>query len=85
MRMIRVPDSYFDEQWTARPLLPTPMVYEESERKKWEYKVITRERAAVLELGEDDLRELGADGWLLVGVLAAQTGDRATYYLVREA
>ena len=85
MSAIRVPHSFLDEQWTARPLLPTPMVYEEFERKKWEYKVITREGAGSLELAEDELQELGTDGWLLVGMMAPPEGDRAIYYLVREA
>lgn len=47
----------------------TPMVYV-SEQSIWEYKQIVRNLAKEQALTEDDLNELGADGWELTGVFS---------------
>lgn len=46
-----------------------PMVYV-SEQSVWEYKQIVRNLAKEQALTEDDLNELGADGWELTGVFS---------------
>jgi len=85
MSMVQVRGSVMGDPWPARLGLPTPMVYEPSGRKTWEYKVLSREGADSVDLVETELQELGADGWLLVGIVVTQDRARAVYYLVREA
>ncbi len=66
-----------------------PMVYEQVpvEPVRWEYRVLT------VDTREEDLpdavqlNELGAQGWLLVGVLdqkVSERGSKVHYYFVRQ-
>ena len=80
---------YFAGQNDVQPALHVPMVYENiaATPQHWEYYVLsidTREEAL-----PDDARlsELGAQGWLLVGVLEPHTSEaraRIYYYFVRQ-
>ncbi|HEY3991558.1 MAG TPA: hypothetical protein VGM01_01650 [Ktedonobacteraceae bacterium] len=79
----------FAGQNDVQPALHVPMVYENiaATPQRWEYHVLsvdTREE----ELPDDArLSELGAQGWLLVGVLesrASETQARVYYYFVRQ-
>ena len=73
----------------VQPALHVPMVYENvpASRPDWEYRVLsvdTREEALP---DEAHLNELGAQGWLLVGVLEArrsESGGHVHYYFVRQ-
>ena len=80
---------HFAGQNDVQPALHVPMVYENiaASPQHWEYHVLsvdTREE----ELPNDArLNELGAQGWLLVGVLesrASETHVRVYYYFVRQ-
>jgi hypothetical protein len=68
--------------------VPTPVVFEPMAPQKWEYHVAridTREQAP---LDEDALGALGAEGWLLAGVLTLPGRADAPYllyYFVRAA
>jgi hypothetical protein len=55
-----------------------PLVFVEP---AWEYKHVARTLAGQGPLGEDELNELGAQGWELAGVLS--DGQSAHYYLKR--
>jgi hypothetical protein len=80
---------HFAGQNDVQPALHVPMVYENiaATPQRWEYHVLsvdTREEGL-----PDDARlsELGAQGWLLVGVLeprASGTQARVYYYFVRQ-
>lgn len=70
--------------------LPMPIIYErvESSRQKWDYKVVTIDPREELPLGEEQLAELGAEGWLLAGILqhpSERVISRISYYFVRPA
>lgn len=70
--------------------LPMPIIYESAEAapQKWDYKVVTIDPREELPLGEDRLAELGAEGWLLAGILqhpSERTISRISYYFVRAA
>jgi hypothetical protein len=80
---------HFAGQNDVQPNLHVPMVYESvpSNPPRWEYRVMsvdTREDA----LPDDAyLNELGAQGWLLVGVLEQRRTERGSlvyYYFVRQ-
>lgn len=66
--------------------LPAPMVFEPAEPQRWEYHVVRIDLREDEPLAEDTLTTLGADGWLLAGLLESR-GDRAYlyYYFVRAA
>ena len=80
---------HFAGQNDVQPALHIPMVYEniDTDPQHWEYRVLsvdTREEAL-----PDDARlsELGAQGWLLVGVLEPRQSEghaRVYYYFVRQ-
>jgi len=66
-----------------------PMVYERvpSEPVRWEYRVLTVDTREADLSDAVQLNELGAQGWLLVGVLGSETtgrGSIANYYFVRQ-
>jgi hypothetical protein len=71
------------------PLIPAPVVFEPAEPQKWEYRTVS------IDLREDEpldgapLAALGAEGWLLAGILqppvAGGASPRVTYYFVRSA
>jgi hypothetical protein len=63
--------------------VPTP-----EERARWEYKVVVVDPREDEPLEETRLAELGAEGWLLAGVVQSETGFTAGklyYYFVRAA
>ena len=77
------------EQTDGPTNVHVPMVYEQVpvEPAHWEYRVLT------VDVREEDLpdavhlNELGAQGWLLVGVLdqgATGRGSKVHYYFVRQ-
>ncbi len=67
---------------------PTPVVFEPASPQKWEYRVInvdTRERGP---LDEEQLGALGAEGWLLAGVVVLPgrpDSPYIVYHFVRAA
>ena len=72
------------------PSLSTPIVFERSEPtpQRWEYRVVTIDPREEEPLGEARLAELGAEGWLLAGLLrhgAEHALARISYYFVRAA
>ncbi|HLX39847.1 MAG TPA: hypothetical protein VKR42_04915 [Ktedonobacteraceae bacterium] len=77
------------EQTHDRMSLPLPMVYEQVavELPRWEYRVLaidTREEALP---NAEQLNELGAEGWSLVGVLEQSTSGKGSivlYYFIRQ-
>lgn len=79
----------FGGQNDVQPALHIPMVYENipSSLPSWEYRVLsvdTREEALP---DEEHLNELGAQGWLLTGVLEFRQSEshvRVFYYFVRQ-
>lgn len=67
--------------------LQTPMVFEPAEPARWAYHVLSVDLREAGPLGEEQLTELGADGWLLAGIVQIPVGQsaRLTYYFVRAA
>ena len=68
--------------------LPMPIIYErvESALQKWDYKVVTIDPREELPLDDQRLAALGAEGWLLAGILqhpSERTVSRVSYYFVR--
>lgn len=81
--------SGLSEQRDVPASLHVPMVYEQVmvEPARWEYRVLT------VDTREEDLpdaiqlNELGAQGWLLVGILDLKVSERSSrvhYYFVRQ-
>jgi hypothetical protein len=67
---------------------PTPIIFEEAPRARWEYRVVTIDPREEEPLGEERLSALGAEGWLLAGILphpAERVVTRISYYFVRAA
>ena len=68
------------------PLIPAPVVFEPAEPQKWEYRTISIDLREDEPLDGDPLAALGAEGWLLAGILqhgAGGSSPRVTYYFVR--
>lgn len=68
--------------------LPTPIVFERSEPQRWEYHVATIDPREESPLDDADLATLGAEGWLLAGIVHFPTSaapTRILYYFVRSA
>jgi hypothetical protein len=61
----------------APPNPPTPMIYVR-DKTVWQYKLVSRDRSG---LNEDELNDLGKDGWELAAVLSH--GDAAHFYFKR--
>lgn len=77
------------EQTHDRMNLPLPMVYEQLpvELPRWEYRVLTIDTREEALPGAEQLNELGAEGWSLVGVLEQSTSGRGSivlYYFIRQ-
>ncbi|HEX8731531.1 MAG TPA: hypothetical protein VF725_05665 [Ktedonobacterales bacterium] len=78
-------------QPTSQPFgLPLPIVYEQtSERVRWEYHVVSVDLREEPPLDEERLAALGAEGWLLAGIVPLPDTREATrtliYYFVRQA
>ncbi len=70
-----------------RPTLPMPMVYERAEPPRWAYRVVTVDLREEPPLQEDQLNELGGEGWILASTISQPAGSsaRLTYYFVRSA
>jgi len=69
--------------------LHVPMVYEQVhvEPVNWEYRVLTIDTREVELPDTAELNELGAQGWLLVGILDQMTMGKSSfvhYYFVRQ-
>ncbi|HEU5440172.1 MAG TPA: hypothetical protein VFU88_12860 [Ktedonobacterales bacterium] len=66
---------------------PMPIVYERADPPKWEYRLVTIDPREDEPLDETALAALGAEGWLLVGILQHPAGERAhlLYHFVRAA
>jgi hypothetical protein len=65
------------------------MVYESvaASPQQWEYRVVSVDPREEEPLNEERLSELGAQGWLLVGVLEPsqpETRPRVYYYFARQ-
>lgn len=69
--------------------LHVPMVYENvpASPQQWEYRVVSVDLREEAPLDEERLSELGAQGWLLVGVLEPshpESRPRVYYYFARQ-
>jgi hypothetical protein len=62
------------------PALPLPLI-SVGEKPTWEYKRVVRNLTREEVLTENDLNELGAEGWELAGIVAAS--PLAYFYLKR--
>lgn len=79
----------FFGQNDVQPALHVPMVYESvvASQPNWEYRVLSVDPREEELPDEARLSELGAQGWLLVGVLEPRQSEARTrvyYYLVRQ-
>ena len=62
------------------PFVPTPLVFEPAQPQKWEYRVEHIDRDEHGPLDQERLTALGAEGWLLAGVVNWPGAQPATYY-----
>ncbi len=81
--------SSLSEQRDAPASLHVPMVYEQvmAEPVHWEYRVLTVDTREQDLPDAVQLNELGAQGWLLVGILDQKVSERSSkvhYYFVRQ-
>jgi len=80
---------HLEEGARAGATLPLPIVYERVERTRWEYKLLSLDLREEAPLGEEQLQPLGAEGWLLAGIVEEPSASggvrRITYYFVRAA
>jgi hypothetical protein len=86
--MTYLPFGYLrDDSGSGSSMLPPPVVFEPIPPQKWEYRVITVDLREQPPLDDAQLNELGAEGWLLVGVvtLPARESARLAYHFVRAA
>ncbi len=79
----------FFGQNDVQPALHVPMVYESvaANPQRWDYRVVSVDPREEELPDEASLVELGAEGWLLVGVLEPHQGGakaRVYYYFVRQ-
>ena len=79
----------FSEHGNIPGNLHVPMVYEQMsvEPVSWEYRVLTIDTREVDLPDTSELNELGAQGWLLVGILDQSTIGKSSfvhYYFVRQ-
>lgn len=65
--------------------LPAPMVFEPAEPQRWAYRVVRIDPREDEPLDETVLNSLGAEGWLLAGIIAPREGRELCYYFVRAA
>jgi hypothetical protein len=76
-------------QQDVRPMIPMPMVYENVpiDPTRWEYRVLNVDTREAEVPDAAMLNDLGAEGWLLTGVLDLPTTRGNTivhYYFVRQ-
>jgi hypothetical protein len=67
---------------------PLPIIYEPAEPSRWQYRVVTIDPREDEPLDEEALATIGADGWLLAGILPQPAHGqeiRVYYYFVRPA
>lgn len=66
----------------ARPTsyIPAPMVFEPAEPQRWAYHIVRIDLREDEPLDEDTLNALGADGWLLAGIVEPHTSRPYLYY-----
>jgi hypothetical protein len=79
----------FAGQNDVQPSLHIPMVYENvaASPQHWEYYILSVDTREEAPLDEVRLNELGAQGWLLVGVVeprGSEARSRVYYYFVRQ-
>jgi hypothetical protein len=74
------------EESRSPAYIPAPMVFEPREPQRWTYHVVRLDLREDEPLDEALLNALGAEGWLLAGMLEPRT-DRPYlyYYFVRAA
>jgi len=60
--------------------IPAPMVFEPAEPQRWAYHVVRIDLREDEPLDEDTLNALGADGWLLAGIVEPHTSRPYLYY-----
>ena len=65
--------------------IPAPMVFEPAEPQRWAYHVVRIDPREDEPLDETALNALGAEGWLLAGIVAPREGRELYYYFVRAA
>jgi hypothetical protein len=68
--------------------LPMPVVFDRAEPQRWAYHVLTIDPREDEPLDETLLGKLGAEGWLLAGVVpypAGANANKIVYYFVRAA
>jgi hypothetical protein len=79
---------HFAGQNDVQPTLHVPVVYENTtvSPQKWEYHVLSVDAREEELPDQARLSELGAQGWLLVGVLAQENGKHGQvyYYFARQ-
>lgn len=73
----------------VQPALHVPMVYESvaASPVQWEYRVVSVDPREEAPLDEERLSALGAEGWLLVGLLEPsqpESRPRVYYYFARQ-
>ncbi|EFH80737.1 hypothetical protein [Ktedonobacter racemifer] len=64
-----------------------PMVYEQAQAARWEYKILTVDPAEEALPDEVRLSELGAEGWVMAGLLDERStgkGKKIHYYFLRQ-
>ena len=67
---------------------PLPIIYEPADPAQWQYHVVSIDPREDEPLDETALAALGAEGWLLAGILPQPTdapSARVYYYFVRPA
>ncbi len=89
MKMSMSSWGHFAGQNDVQPALHVPMVYENiaASPSRWEYRVLSVDTREEELPDEARLGELGAEGWLLVGVLEPHQSEfrsRVYYYFVRQ-
>lgn len=65
-----------------------PMVYEEAQAARWEYKVLTIDPREESLPDEQHLSALGKESWALIGLLDERSsgkGNKVHYYFMRQA
>jgi hypothetical protein len=83
------PHRPLNQDMSPRPFpAAAPIVFERADPPKWEYRVVTIDLREEAPLDDERLTALGADGWLLAGLVPVPTRDtlpRVVYYFVRPA
>jgi hypothetical protein len=67
---------------------PTPVVFEPASPQRWEYRVVAIDTREEAPLDDARLNTLGAEGWLLAGVITLpgrSDAQHILYHFVRSA